>query len=170
MGVLIFLVATGILIGIDQFTKVLAIDHLKDQPAIPIIPDVFELTYVENRGAAFGMMQGRQAFFVIITVVIIAVILYYYFKVLADKKYKPLKFCFILITAGAIGNFIDRVYRGVSSGNLLDRLNEGFVVDFFYFKLIDFPVFNVADCYVVVGTILFALLIFTKYREDLLEE
>ena len=71
-----------------------------------------------------------------------------------DKKYNWLRFSLILIVAGAIGNFIDRVFRG------------GYVVDFLYFKLINFPVFNVADCYVVVGTILLAILLLFVYKND----
>lgn len=158
MSVLVFVLSVAVLVGIDQWSKVLAIAHLKDQPNIPIIKDVFELHYVENPGAAFGMLKGQQWFFVLITVVIISVIVYYYFKVLRDKKYNWLKFAFILITSGAIGNFIDRTTR-------VDHT----VVDYFYFKLIDFPVFNVADCYVVVGTILFGILVLTKYRKEFLD-
>lgn len=69
------------------------------------------------------------------------------------KKYMPLRICSILLIAGAVGNLIDRV-----------RLN--YVIDFFYFKLIDFPIFNVADCYVVVACIIFAFLILFYYKED----
>ena len=70
-----------------------------------------------------------------------------------QKKYMPLRICSILLIAGAVGNLIDRV-----------RLN--YVIDFFYFKLIDFPIFNVADCYVVVACIIFAFLILFYYKED----
>lgn len=164
MSIIIFIISTLLLVAADQYTKILAINHLQDKPPIPLIKDIFELTYVENEGSAFGMFQGRQGFFIIITAIILSIIVFYYFKYLKDKKYNWLKFCFILITSGALGNLIDRIFRG-DNGELFN----GKVVDFFYFKLIDFPVFNVADCYVVVGTILFAILIFTRYREDFLD-
>ena len=76
-----------------------------------------------------------------------------YGRIPYTKKYMPLRICSILLIAGAVGNLIDRV-----------RLN--YVIDFFYFKLIDFPIFNVADCYVVVACIIFAFLILFYYKED----
>lgn len=99
--------------------------------------------YVENRGAAFGILQGATAFFIVLTAVISAGILYYLcFKV--PKEDRVLKMSLSLIFAGAVGNLIDRV-----------RL--GYVVDFFYFHIKDlfhWPVFNVADSIVVIGVII----------------
>ena len=117
-----------ILVLLDQYTKLLAIAHLKDQSAFVLWNNVFELHYLENRGAAFGIFQNQRWFFVIMTVMII-------------------------LTAGAIGNFID-------------RLTRGYVVDFFYFSLIDFPIFNVADIYVTVTFIVLVLLIFFYYKDE----
>lgn len=158
MSIIIFVVSVAVLVGLDQWIKVLAIQHLKGTAGIPIIEGIFELQYTENPGAAFGMLAGKQWFFILITIFIVAVILYYYFKVLKDPRFNWLKFTLILITSGAIGNFIDRTFR---PGNK--------VIDYLYFKLIDFPIFNLADCFVVVGTALFALLLFTKYKQDFLD-
>ena len=131
----------------------MAITTLKDQPAYVLIDGVFELRYLENRGAAFGMMQNMQYVFVIGAVIICAVIAVLYSRMPLQRRYIPLRVCAVLLCAGAVGNVIDRI-----------RLN--YVVDFLYFRLIDFPIFNVADCYVVVACILFVLLILFYYRED----
>ena len=150
---IVSLIAVAGLLFADQWTKHLAVLHLKGQPAVPLIDGVFQLNYIENRGAAFGIMQGRQMFFVVCTVVITLAVLYLCVKMPYEAKYNPLRFCAVLIWSGAAGNMIDRL-----------RLN--YVVDFFDFCLIDFPVFNVADCYVVVACFLFAVLILFYYRDE----
>lgn len=144
------------LILLDQWTKALAIAHLKDQEPFVIIPGVFQLRYLENRGAAFGMLQGRQTFFTVIAVFALIVIAYAYFKLPWKKRFHPLRAVGLMIAGGAVGNLIDRVVLG-------------YVVDFFYFELIDFPIFNVADIYVTVATIALALLILFYYRENELD-
>lgn len=136
------------LIGIDQFSKYLALKYLKGVSSIPIINDVFHLTYVENRGAAFGLFQNNQIIFVVVAMIACIVGLYYLYK----KDLNLLaKSSIILLISGAIGNMIDRV-----------RL--GFVVDYFDFRIIWEYVFNVADVFVVVGTIL--LCIYILFFED----
>ena len=145
-----------VLILFDQWTKGLAVKHLMDQEPFVIIPDVFQLRYLENRGAAFGMMQGQQIFFVISALIAVSAILYIYFKMPWEKRFHPLRMVGICIGAGAIGNLIDRVILG-------------YVVDFFYFELIDFPIVNVADIYVTCATIILALLILFYYKEDELD-
>ena len=115
---------------------------------------MFEFSYLENRGAAFGMMQGKFWLLIPITVITVAVILYLYHRLPNTKRFWLLRTCCTLILAGALGNFVDRCFRG-------------FVVDFLYFKFIDFPVFNVADCYVVIGCIAAAcVLLFDKNLLD----
>ena len=150
------LAAVIVLTALDQWTKLLAAAHLKDQAPVPLINGVLELQYLENRGAAFGIMQGQKILFVIFTVILAAVILCFYFRAPAGKRYTPFRILTILVFAGAVGTFIDRC-----------RLD--YVVDFIYFKLIDFPIFNVADCYVTVSVILFAILILFYYREEELD-
>ena len=137
----------------DQYTKILAIKNLKDQTSFVIFEGVFELHYLENRGAAFGMLQNQQTFFIIITSVMLVAIMFFYHNTPNTKKYLPLDLCMIFIAAGAIGNFIDRLFRG-------------FVVDFFHFSLINFPIFNVADIYVTVTFFVLLLLIFFYYKDE----
>lgn len=137
-----------LLIGIDQLSKLWALDYLKEIGSIPIIQNIFHLTYVENRGAAFGMLQNNQIIFIIVALAASIYGLYY----LHTKKVNIIgKSGIILIISGAIGNLIDRV-----------RL--GFVVDYFDFRIIWEYVFNVADVFVVVGTIL--LCIYILFFED----
>ena len=142
-----------ILIFIDQFTKYLAVINLKDKIPKTLINGVLQLNYLENRGAAFGMFQNQKIFFVFIAVVFLAVIFYVIIKTPADKKYMLMHILLVMIGAGAVGNLIDRV-----------RLN--YVVDFIYFSLINFPIFNFADICVTVGTIVFVILILFVYKDN----
>ena len=98
-----------VLVALDQFTKYLAVIHLKDKPAYIIINGILELNYLENRGAAFGMLQNQKVFFIFVAVVILGVIGYVLFKTPDAKKYRILHLLLSLIAAGAIGNMIDRV-------------------------------------------------------------
>lgn len=139
-----FVLSVGGLVAIDQLVKLWTLQHLKGQKAIPIWPNVFELAYVENRGAAFGILQNQRWLFTVLTAIVILGLIFVYFRLGPEKKFQLTRFCCIGVLAGAIGNWIDRLMRH-------------YVVDMFYFKLIDFPVFNVADCYVVVCGILFCL-------------
>ena len=152
MAVILVIVA----VLIDQYTKYLAVTHLKDGPAFVLIDNVFELNYLENRGAAFGLLQNRQIFFVCVAILIFAFILYCYVRIPKTGRYLPLRLCGIFIVAGA-------------AGNLIDRIRLGYVVDFIYFRLIDFPVFNVADIYVTVSFAVLLILIFFRYKEEELE-
>ena len=150
---LIGLATAVLLIALDQWTKALAVKHLMNQQPFVIWDSVFELHYLENRGAAFGIMQGQQVFFLVIALVVLLAVVYLFCKMSKDAKFVPLRLIAIAVLAGAWGNMIDRV-----------RL--GYVVDFFYFKLINFPIFNVADIYVSVGMVILALLIFFYYKDE----
>lgn len=152
---MMFLDLLGIcaLVGLDQYTKYLAVIHLKDKPAYIIISGVLELNYLENKGAAFGMLQNQKAFFIFVAVVILSVIGYVLFKMPNHRKYRILHLLLSLIAAGAIGNMIDRI-----------RLN--YVVDFIYFVLINFPIFNVADIYVTISTAVLVILLLFVYTEN----
>lgn len=142
---------------LDQLSKYMAVHFLQGTDGIDLIPGVFRLTYLENRGAAFGVLQGQQWFFYIITAVILVVVVMAYVRIPAGRKFLPLQICAVFIVSGALGNLIDRV-----------RL--GYVVDFFYFELIDFPVFNVADIFVTVSAVLLAVLLLLYYKEEDLEQ
>lgn len=145
-----------LLILLDQLTKIWAVVRLKDQPAISLIRGVFELQYLGNRGSAFGMMQGARVFFIISTIVLFLLVCVIYIRIPKEKMYLPLRVIAVLFLAGAAGNFIDRV-------------RQGFVVDFFYFSLINFPIFNVADIYVTTATIALIVFILFYYKEADLE-
>lgn len=147
------LVAIMALIGLDQWTKSLAVAYLKDQTPIVLIDGVFELNYTINKGAAFGILQNHQIMFAILTVAIVIFLAIVYVKIPQKKKYLPLNICLIVLIAGAVGNFIDRVYLG-------------YVVDFLYFKLIDFPIFNVADIYVTCSAIVLLVVMLFIYKEE----
>lgn len=150
---LLGLAAAVVLIALDQQTKVLAVKYLMNQEPIVIWDGVFELRYLENRGAAFGILQGQKLIFLLCTVLVLLVLAFYYNRVPAEKRYQPLRVVGVLLGAGAVGN-------------LIDRMTQSYVVDFLYFKLIDFPIFNVADCYVTVGAILLAVLILFVYKDE----
>ena len=150
---LLDIVGIIVLVLFDQYTKNLAVIHLKDKPAFIIISGVLELNYLENKGAAFGMLQNQKIFFIFVAFVILGVIGYVLYKMPEEKKYRILHVLLSLIAAGAIGNMIDRI-----------RLD--YVVDFIYFVLINFPIFNVADCYVTVGTALLLVLFLWFYTDE----
>ena len=167
--------AVVILVALDQLTKYLAVMFLKDKPAIPIIKDIFELQYLENQSAAFGMdpvsllhnifsfdafnqnpqlfLNVKMWFFVLMTIVILGLFCLVFLRIPAEKRFYFLDIILIFFSAGAIGNFIDRV-----------SLN--YVVDFLYFKLIDFPIFNVADIYVTCSAFALIILGIFYYKDE----
>lgn len=153
---LFFLIGLVFSIGFDQWTKLLAVRHLKHHSPYVLLDGIFELYYSENRGAAFGMLQGKQSFFFLIAVVVIVGVGFILYRMPANRRFLPFAFCLFLLVSGAVGNLIDRV-------------TNQFVVDFLYFKWIDFPIFNVADCYVVAATGLLLFLFFFYYSEEELE-
>ena len=132
---------------LDYVTKIWAIGTLKGQPDITVIEGFFDFSYLENRGAAFGIFQGRVYLLAFVTIIIMAVLFVMYQK--TKKKTKLLTISTALIMTGAIGN-------------LIDRLRYGFVVDFISWHWKNtyyFPTFNVADIYITVGTGLLILYI-----------
>ncbi|MCD7743891.1 MAG: signal peptidase II [Lachnospiraceae bacterium] len=142
-----------LLLAADQLTKYLAQIQLAGTAGIALIPGVFELYYVENRGAAFGMLNNRQLLFIVIAAVIIVISIYTYIRLPESRHYHFLRVVCVLIASGAAGNMIDRLVRG-------------YVTDFLYVSLIDFPVFNLADCFVCVGAALAVIALFTLYQNE----
>lgn len=174
--ILLSVVFVNILIFIDQITKQLAETYLKGNSSIPIIKDVFELKYLENTSAAFGLdpisilhnifqfevflndselyLNVRMGFFYILTFFVIIALIFVYVRIPNEKRFKFLDYILLFIIAGAIGN-------------LIDRIAHKYVIDFLYFKLIDFPIFNVADIYVTCSAFaLFAFGLFYYKDED----
>lgn len=147
------IIMIGILVAIDQFTKYLACENLQDKPPVRIIDGVLELNFLRNNGAAFGMLQNQKVFFVLVASLILVIIAYVLFRMPDDKKYNIMHVLLVMIASGAAGNMIDRV-------------RHDYVVDFIYFVLINFPIFNVADIYVTVSTFLFVILFLFYYKES----
>ena len=149
-------VLTALLVLLDQATKLAAVSALKDGGPYVLIPGVFQLQYLENRGAAFGLLQNARIFFLAVTLIALAAVIYVLVRLPLKRKYIVLRFLMVLIAAGAVGNMIDRVFLG-------------YVRDFLYFSLIDFSIFNVAnvaDIYVTCATILLILLLLFYYKEE----
>jgi signal peptidase II len=141
------------LVGIDQWTKWLTIAHLKNQNDIVLLEGVFKLTYVENRGAAFGMLQNQIGVFAVFTILTLCAIIFIYYVLPRDRSYLLLRVTMVLLFSGALGNFID-------------RMRNGFVVDMFHFHWFEFPVFNVADILVVVACFSLIYLVLFHYEEE----
>ncbi|BES65376.1 signal peptidase II [Gottschalkiaceae bacterium SANA] len=145
------------LIAIDQLSKIWASTSLAGQPAIPVIPGFFQLSYVRNFGAAFGILQNQRVIFLILTLTFVAGVVY----VMKRYRFRTPFMIFVMgLTGGAVGNLIDRMFRG-------------YVVDFFdvrFGQIYDFPVFNIADICIVVSTILIAIWVIFREEEIFVNE
>jgi signal peptidase II len=141
---LLFLGLAGLVVVVDQVTKRLAEDRLRGEPPMPVVDDVLRLTYVENRGAAFGLLQDQTTFFVFVGILVIGVIA-------ASYRYLPRSGFLLHLALG--------LQLGGAIGNLIDRIHQRYVVDFvdFGYRSNWWPVFNVADSAIVVGVALLAL-------------
>lgn len=145
-----WIIISVLLIVIDQLSKLYFLNNQLLYNGYVIIDKFFYLTYLENRGAAFGIFQDGRWFFIITTIIASGVIVWYFIK----NNNFLLRVSLMLIVSGGIGNLIDRVFRG-------------FVVDFldFYPFGYDFPIFNFADICVTVGVFLFVIYIIFVYKE-----
>ncbi len=155
-GIALAFVLAGILL--DQGTKYLVVTYLKDADPVVLIPGVLQLEYLENRGAAFGLFQNMQMVFMVFSLVISALVIFFYWHLPTEKpkestrSFFPLRICLVMLLAGALGNCID-------------RLRLDYVVDFIYIKLINFPIFNVADMFVTIAVALLIVLLLFYYKE-----
>ena len=143
-----------IIIFLDQITKYFAIANLKGNAASVIVPDFLKLVYVENYGAAFGILRNKKILFIIITFIVVVAIAIFLFKYQAKLN------IFMKIGSGLL--------LGGAIGNLIDRVRFGYVVDFVSFRFFnryEYPVFNVADMAIVVGTLLILFLILFDKQE-----
>ena len=148
-----------VLIAVDQVSKILVRANLDGTNDIVLIKGVFRFTFLKNTGAAWGIFSSRTGsviFLSVVSILILVAVLFLYFRIPDEKKYGILKVLVVFIVAGAIGN-------------LIDRLLFSYVTDFLYFELINFPVFNIADCYITVTCFLLVILMLTKFRNDELE-
>ncbi|HKL42500.1 MAG TPA: signal peptidase II [Clostridia bacterium] len=147
---MIYFLLTISIVVIDQISKYYAQTLLQGSPSVPLIQDVFHLTYARNTGAAFSMLAGNQFLLKGVTTVIMIFLVGYLYKLTKEKGQILFKVSLAFILGGGIGNLIDRI-----------RLD--YVIDYFDFTLINFAIFNVADSFVVIGTIVLGyLLIFNK--------
>lgn len=145
------------LIAADQFTKYLAVQGLKGAAPSVLIPGILGLSYVENRGMSFGLLQGQRTLFILVTVIICLLLIYLYLKIPETKRFNRISVSLLLIFSGAVGNFIDRV-------------RQGYVVDFLELRFMSFPVFNLADCYISWTAVVLALLLLFYYKDEELKE
>lgn len=176
MNTLVYSTAAMLLLVIlDQATKLAAIKYLKNQDSISLIEGVFELKYLENQSAAFSfdpvsLLQGifhfsyfeahpdafllcKMAFFIVLTVAVLIFLAVIYRRIPWNRYFLPVNLIMIGFFSGAVGNLADRIFRH-------------YVVDFLYFSLIDFPIFNVADIYVTLAAIGLVIALFIYKEED----
>ncbi len=149
----LFFLVMLVSIALDQWTKLLAIQHLKGKGAYTLLEGVLEFQFFTNTGIAWSMLEGQVLFILFMGFFFLAVMLFCVIKLPDKKKFRILYVLFGLLTGGAIGNMVDRI-----------RL--GYVVDFIYVSLIDFPIFNVADMCIVISIIILAILYLFVYKEE----
>lgn len=159
MRYVIALLSVAAFVGLDQLTKYLVLQNLELHQYVPVLGDAFGLYYLENEGMAWGLFQNRQWMFLIFTVIILIFLIVCYWKLRSDSRFRPIRICMIFLVSGAIGNMLDRIFHGAVRF-------QGAVVDFLYIKLIDFPVFNVADMYVTMSVAVLLILLIFRYKEQ----
>ena len=150
MAFLYYILFTVAVVAVDQYTKYLTLANISLYESLPFIPNFLGLTYVQNTGAAFSSFEGQQWLFVLIFAALTVAILWEYFKSpMPFTKFE--RWCIAAVYAGGLGNMIDRV-------------RYGYVVDMIQTLFMNFPVFNVADCFITCGCILMMahLILFNK--------
>ena len=143
IGVLVLLADQASKWAAVRFLTYTAADGARYGKTLPLWQDVFHLTYVENRGAAFGILQNQKWFFVLFTLAALTALAVYLVRAPQSK---------LVLTAAGLA-------AGGAAGNLIDRVLRGYVVDFFDFRLIHYPVFNIADCGIVIAALLICIYI-----------
>lgn len=149
------LITILLIVALDQLVKLYISSTLGLFQSVPVIKNIFEITYIHNNGAAWGMFSGRIGILIGITIIVILGCFYIFNNLVeySEPKYILLRWSIVFLIAGSIGNMIDRI-----------RL--GYVVDYLYFKLIDFPIFNIADIFVVISIIIIFFIIVFKLSND----
>lgn len=144
-----------ILIFVDQITKFLTRSILSTKDIV-IIKDALKLVFLKNTGAVFGVFRGKTLILTVFSIIVMLIIILIFRRIPFEKKYIPLQIISVFILAGAAGNLIDRIFLG-------------YVTDMIYIELINFPVFNIADCYITVSVVVLIFLIAFKYNEHELD-
>ncbi len=150
MTILMTLLAVAAMVLVDQVVKYWAVTALAPMGSIPLIPGILQLTYVENRGAAFSLLENQTWLFVLLAAVVVGAIAYVFYKNLIQNTWG--KVSLLVVCAGAIGNGIDRIMHQ-------------YVVDMIEVLFIRFPVFNIADIYVTVGVIMFSIYYLFQHKD-----
>lgn len=149
-GKLLIYIIILLLISLDQLIKYLIVQNVALNTGISLIDNIISLFYIQNNGAAWGILSGNMILFYFVTIAVIVGMLYWYHMYNRGKLHWIEKLAYILIFSGALGNFIDRI-----------RL--GYVIDMIKLDFIDFPIFNVADTYLTCGVVV--MLIYTLFLE-----
>lgn len=144
-----------ILVGIDQASKFWVRTNLMGvgKKPVVILPDVLNLQFHSNTGAVWGIFNDKVIYLALFTLVVLSGIVFLYFKIPNSKKHKVLKTIAVFIMAGAVGNLIDRIFLG-------------YVTDFIYFEIINFPLFNFADSCLTVSSILLLILALFYFKDE----
>lgn len=140
-------------IAADRFLKYYALNTLKERPDKAIIKGILEFRYLENSGAAFGVLKGEKSFFILVTSIMLFAIFYAIFKMPAKERFYPIQIFMSFFIGGSIGN-------------LIDRIMYNYVIDYIYFSAFKFPIFNLADCFITIATILIIIFILFYYKEN----
>ncbi|MCG3413451.1 signal peptidase II [Staphylococcus massiliensis] len=146
----IYYIIAVIVLIIDQLWKSAIVIWMEIGQTIPLWEGVFHITSLRNKGAAFGILQGQRWFFIIVTLIVVLGIIYYLQT--EGRNNRRISFALSLLLGGAIGNFFDRLIRGE-------------VVDSLDFRLIDYPIFNLADVFIVSGVALMILDMWLETRK-----
>ena len=141
------------LAALDQLTKYFVVKNFELGQQRKVIGDAVVLTYIRNTGTAWSLLSGKTILLLIVTVIVMALLVYIYNNIITYDRYNIVRYLIMAVMGGAIGNMIDRV-----------RLQ--YVVDFIYFKIINFPVFNVADIFVTVSIFILMILFIFKYKTE----
>ena len=150
MTYVLMAIFAAVIVGLDQWTKYLTVANIGLYESVPAIPGLFQFTYVQNTGAAWSSFEGQLWLFVLVFALFAGFIIWELItRKMGFKAFK--RWCLVAVFAGGLGNMID-------------RLRLGFVVDMIHLEFMDFPVFNVADCFICCGCIglIFHLLFFNK--------
>lgn len=134
-----YYIIAAIIVIIDQITKFLTVQNIPLGESMEVIPGIFSLTYIQNTGAAWSILEGQMAFFYIVTIIVVIMLVYFLHKEAKGEPLFALSISFIL--GGALGNFID-------------RLHLQYVIDMFQLDFITFPIFNIADSALTIGVVI----------------
>lgn len=138
---------------LDRLSKMYAYLKLKSHPSKSVINGIMEFTYLENPGASFGLLKGEKYFFILVGVVLLVAITYLFAKMPQKKKFTKMHIVLSFIAGGALGN-------------LFDRFLYDYVIDFIYFSVIHFPIFNVADIFITIASVVFIIFILFVFKEE----